>query len=481
MPWYPLDWSADDTKLLLWNVVAINDNTVWVADLVAKKLTQLDASEYRVGITQAAFARDGRGVYLISDHGSEFRRLRYVPLDGSAPQVLTGHIPWDIEAFALSSDGRYLAYVANVDGYSRLVLRDLVAQKDLPVPELPAGTIANPLFDPRSARLAFGLETARAPRDVFVYDLAAGQVTQWTQSEVGALDRSRFVDAQLIRYATFDNMPDEPRVFTRRTVPDRVRARTIPAFVYRPATAAPYPVVISIHGGPESQYRPEFDAFVQFAVNELGYAVIAPNVRGSSGYGRTYLNLDNGLKREDAVKDIGALLEWIARQKEFDGKRVIAMGGSYGGYMTLASLVKYSDRLAGGIDTVGISNYISFLSNTSEYRRDLRRAEYGDEREERMREFLHNISPLTHAERIRKPLLVVQGANDPRVPASESEQMVARIRAIGGDVWYLLARDEGHGFKRKQNRDAYWEAIATFLDRHGRATSGAAAPAAEDD
>ena len=478
--WYPLDWSPDDTRLLLWNVVAINDNTVWVADLAAKSLTQLDVSQQRVGISQAAFARDGRGVYMISDRGSDFRHLRYVPLDGSPARVLTAHIPWDIEGFDLSRDGRYLAYTANVDGYSRLVLHDLIAQKDLPVPDLPAGTIANPRFDPAGARLAFGLETARAPRDVFVFDIAAGKVNQWTQSEVGPLDSSRFVDAQLVRYPTFDSTVSEPRVLRGR-IPDRVRVRTIPAFVHRPAGPGPHPVVISIHGGPESQYRPEFDSFVQFVVNELGYAVIAPNVRGSSGYGRSYLNLDNGFRREDAVRDIGALLEWIRRHEEFDRRRVIAMGASYGGYMTLAALVKYSDHLAGGVDAVGISNYISFLANTSEYRRDLRRAEYGDERNERMREFLHSISPLTHAERIRKPLLVVQGANDPRVPASESEQMVARIRAIGGDVWYLLARDEGHGFKRKQNRDAYWETVATFLARHGRQASAPPPAAAEDD
>ena len=416
---------------------------------------------------------------MISDLSSEFRRLRYVPLGGGRTRVLTAHIPWDIESFDQSPDGRYLAYIANDEGYSKLTLRDLRDGKDLSSPSIPAGTISNLRFDGESRRLGFSLETARAPRDVYAYDIVAGRLEQWTQSEVGGLDRDRFVDAELIRFTTFDQLPPVIKPMAER-IPKGRRGRMISGFLYTPPQSGPYPVLISIHGGPESQYRPEFDAFVQFAVNELGYAVIAPNVRGSSGYGKTFVDLDNGVRREDAVKDIGELLTWIERRREFDHKRVIVMGGSYGGYMTLASLVKYSDRLAGGIDTVGISNYISFLSNTSEYRRDLRRAEYGDERNVKMREFLHSISPLTNAERIRRPLLVVQGLNDPRVPASESEQMVQRIRANGGSVWYLMARDEGHGFKKKQNRDIYWETLASFLDRHG-ATGGSSIEAADSD
>jgi dipeptidyl aminopeptidase/acylaminoacyl peptidase len=463
--WYSLDWSPDDTKLLLWNVASINDSTLWVADLTTGQMMQVDRAREAVGISTAAFSRDGQGVYLVADRGSEFKRLRYVPLRGGGGRVLTGHIRWDIEEFEQSRDGRYLAYIANVDGVSRLNLLDLVSGTDLVPPQLPAGTINNLRFDPSSRRLAFGLETAGAPRDVFVYDLEKSLLTRWTQSEVGPLDETKFADAELIRYPTFDPLPEDASRAMRGHVPARVRMREIPAFVYRPSTPGPHPVLINIHGGPEAQYRPGFDAFLQFAVAELGYVVIAPNVRGSDGYGKTYLSLDNGYRREDSVKDIGELLTWIGKQAKLDRKRVVVMGGSYGGYMTLASLARYSDRLSGGIDTVGISNYLTFLTNTSEYRRDLRRAEYGDERDERMREFLERISPLTNAEQIRRPLLVVQGLNDPRVPASESEQMVARIRAQGGSVWYLLAKDEGHGFRKKQNRDAYWRAMGSFLDR----------------
>jgi dipeptidyl aminopeptidase/acylaminoacyl peptidase len=224
-------------------------------------------------------------------------------------------------------------------------------------------------------------------------------------------------------------------------------------------------VLIDIHGGPESQHRPEWSSFRQYLVSKLGFAVVAPNVRGSSGYGRTYLALDNGKLREDSVRDIGALLVWIGLQSTFDRNRIVVAGGSYGGYMTLASLVHYGDRLAGGIDTVGISNFVTFLTNTADYRRELRRAEYGDEREPSMRAHLQSISPLTNAAAIRKPLLIVQGLNDPRVPASESEQMMATVRARGGEVWYLAAKDEGHGFRKKANSDVYRATIVAFLRR----------------
>ncbi|HYJ40832.1 MAG TPA: prolyl oligopeptidase family serine peptidase, partial [Steroidobacteraceae bacterium] len=249
---------------------------------------------------------------------------------------------------------------------------------------------------------------------------------------------------------------------------ERGKPRQIPAFIYRPASAAQpgaRPVLIDIHGGPEGQAVPTFNPFTQFLVREMGFVVITPNVRGSSGYGKSFLNLDNGEDREDSVKDIGALLVWIGAQRDLDAKRVFVSGGSYGGYMSLASLVHFSDRLRGGIDVVGISNFVTFLESTSAYRRDLRRVEYGDERLPRMRAYLQRISPLTNAARISKPLLVVHGLNDPRVPANESQQMVAKIRARGGEVWYLAAKDEGHGFRKKANRDFYQRTIVTFLEK----------------
>ena len=286
-------------------------------------------------------------------------------------------------------------------------------------------------------------------------ELEKNSLTRYTKSEVGAIDPLQFAAAELMRFPTFDR--------------ERGKQRQIPAFVYRPAAGSsftgPRPVIVDIHGGPESQSVPSFSPFIQFLVREMGFVVIQPNVRGSSGYGKTFLNLDNGDDREDSVKDIGALLVWIGAQRHLDAKNVFVYGGSYGGYMALASLVHYGDRLRGGIDVVGISNFVTFLESTSAYRRDLRRVEYGDERLPRMRAYLQRISPLTSAARINRPLLVVQGLNDPRVPASESQQMVQKIRARGGEVWYLAAKDEGHGFRKKQNRDFYQKTMVTFLEK----------------
>ena len=234
-------------------------------------------------------------------------------------------------------------------------------------------------------------------------------------------------------------------------------------YVYEPATPGPHPVLIILHGGPESQFRPGFDPWIQYVVNELGFAVVAPNVRGSSGYGKSYMALDNGTLREDAVKDVGALLVWLGVHSAFDAKHVVVAGGSYGGYLALATLVNYSDRLRGGVDVSGIVDFVSFLTNTAPYRQNLRRAEYGDERDLDMRSFLRRISPITNADRITRPLLVVHGKNDPRVPVCEADQIVNRLRAKGGEVWYLLAADEGHGYRKKHNRDAYYQTFAQFL------------------
>jgi dipeptidyl aminopeptidase/acylaminoacyl peptidase len=256
----------------------------------------------------------------------------------------------------------------------------------------------------------------------------------------------------VIQYPTFDKVEGKTRM--------------IPAFYYRPTKKSnkPYPVVIDIHGGPEGQYKPRFQGVANYLINELGIALIAPNVRGSSGYGKSYLLLDNAEKREDSVKDIGALLDWIATRPELDKNRIAVFGGSYGGYMVLASMVHFSDRLACGVDIVGISNFVTFLKNTSAYRRDLRRAEYGDER--KIGDFLNKISPSTNAHKIKKPLFVIQGKNDPRVPASESEQIVKTVRKNKVPVWYQLATNEGHGFSKKYNRDFMYYSILLFFQEY---------------
>jgi dipeptidyl aminopeptidase/acylaminoacyl peptidase len=463
------DWSLDDTRLAVIRYRSSTDSELLIVDVATGNQTLVEPapilsprkarSTGPASVGEARFTRDGRGLYFTSDRGGEFMGLHYLDLFTHQLSTLTPDPRWDVEHFELSADGRFLAYALNEGGVSRLVLRDLRQKADLLLPPLPAGAVIDNLgFDRRSNRLAVALQTAKAPAQVVAYSIATEGATlplvtlaQWVRGELGGIDPAKPVSAQLVQFPTWDDAG--------------IQRRILSAFMYRPATPGPHPVVIDIHGGPESQFRPRWDAFRQYLVDELGYIVVAPNVRGSSGYGRSFLKLDDGALREDSVRDIGALLVWLGAQREVDRDRIVVMGGSYGGYMSLASMVQYGDRLAGGIDVVGISNFVTFLANTSGYRRDLRRVEYGDERDPQMRALLSGISPLTNASSIRKPLFIVQGLNDPRVPASESEQMKAVVRARGGEVWYLAAKDEGHGFRKKANNDAYRAVLVAFLKR----------------
>jgi len=455
--WTPLDWSTDGQRLLLLDYRSITDATLYVADLAtgALKAVVLTANPAKpapqTGIGSARFAVDGRGIWLSADLGGEFQQLHYLDLLDGSLRTLTADLPWDVDDLEVSSDGRWLAYVANVDGYSELRIADLGAGTTRTAKGLPPGILYNLRFDRQGAKLGMTLETPTAPRDAWTYEIETEQATRWTMSEMGLVDPARLSPMEVFRYPTWDRVGGAPR--------------RIPALIQRPAKPGRHPVVIDIHGGPEGQSRPGYSPFLQYLTAELGYAVIQPNVRGSMGYGRNYTMLDNGRLREDSVRDIGSLLVWIAAQPDLDADRVVVMGGSYGGYMVLASLIAYGDRLQGGIDVVGISNFVTFLTNTAGYRRDLRRAEYGDERDPAMRALLRRISPLERASAIRRPLLVVQGLNDPRVPASESEQLVKKVREQAGEVWYLAAKDEGHGFRKKNNRDFYLKTAATFLER----------------
>jgi dipeptidyl aminopeptidase/acylaminoacyl peptidase len=448
--WNAVDWSPDGKSLLLIHFVSVNESYLWTYDLATREKREIEPAKVKAA-RGGYFSRDGKGVYITSDLGSEFRTLRYVDLASGKVTPLTAHLKWEIEVFSLSKDGRYLAYIANVDGASRLGVMDLVQKADLIPPELPFGVIGSLGFDRESKRLAFDMETPNTPSDVWVWTIADGKLARWTESEIGPIDPKSLVEPTLVRYPTFDNVDGKPR--------------EIPAWLYKPAGAGPHPVLISIHGGPEGQSRPVFSTNVQQWAAELGYAVILPNVRGSSGYGKTYVALDNGMKREDSVRDIGALLDWIGTQPGLDAKRIVLIGGSYGGYMVLASMTHYNDRLRGAVDIVGISSFVTFLESTAEYRRDLRRPEYGDERDPKMRAFFERISPLNNAGKITKPMLVIQGKNDPRVPYTESEQLVAKIRANGGEVWYLVGLNEGHGFAKRDNIDYYQWTVAMFLEK----------------
>jgi VCBS repeat-containing protein len=452
--WFPSDFSPDGKSLLVMQYVSINDVRPGVVNLDSGALRMFPVEGGAAFFGRFVFAPDGKAAYFISDEGSEFRTLRHHEFASDRITVLSADIPWDVQDFRLSDDGRRLAFVVNEDGIGRLRVLSLSEKREIPVPQLPLGAILLGDFVPDGTRLALTLRPATEPADVHVVDLETQSLARWSRSEVGGLDPASFIAPELIRYPTFDQVGGQ--------------ARTIPAFYYRPRgrTDSKHPVIIQIHGGPESQAFPVFDPNIQFIASELGAAVLVPNVRGSAGYGKSYLLLDNGRKREDSVKDIGALLDWIAAQPELDASRVGVFGGSYGGYMVLASMTHYNDRLKAGVDIVGISNFVTFLENTETYRRDLRRAEYGDERDPEMRAFLQQISPLNNAHKISIPLFVAQGANDPRVPASEGEQIVSKVRGQGGQVWYLLFKDEGHGFRKKTNRDYFSAATMMFWQRH---------------
>ena len=331
------------------------------------------------------------------------------------------------------------------------------AREYVAVDNVPIGLAFGLTFSPNDGALAMTLNTSKTPSDTFVLSLGEkpleyGELVRWTHSEVGGLDTSTFRSPELVTFATFDQVDGDDR--------------QIPAWVYKPAGKGPFPVVVSIHGGPEGQSRPRFSSTYQMWMQKLGFAVVVPNVRGSAGYGKTYLGLDNGFKREDSVKDIGALLDWIATEPDLDADRVAVFGGSYGGYMVLASSVHFSDRLRAAVDIVGISNFVTFLENTQDYRRDLRRQEYGDERDPAMRAHLEKISPLNNVDKIDIPMLIVQGENDPRVPVTESVQVVNALRAQNVPVWYMNALNEGHGYRKKENRDVYQQATALFLKEH---------------
>ncbi len=315
-------------------------------------------------------------------------------------------------------------------------------------PALPAGSAVNIGWHSNGRDLAVTLVSARMLADVFVADAATGRVQRWTESELGPADLRDLPEPEIVKWKSFDG-------------------RELSGLLYRPPPrfTGRRPVVVNIHGGPEGQARPGFQGRNNYLVAELGLAILYPNVRGSTGYGKTFTKLDNGQLREDSVKDIGALLEWIPTRADLDADRVMVMGGSYGGYMSLAVSAHYASRIRCSVDVVGISNFVTFLERTEAYRRDLRRVEYGDERDPAMRAFFERIAPVKNADKITKPILVVQGKNDPRVPLFEAEQMVATLRKRGTPVWYVMARDEGHGFQKKRNADHLFYVLVTFIQR----------------
>lgn len=449
--WYALDWSPDDRKLLVCNALSSGEDSLYVVELASGQKRELDTGSAKAGLRSARFSRDGQGVYLVSNRDAEWYRVRYVNLFTGDRKILSGPIPGDVAEMALSRDGHYLAYVSDDAGTDKLSLLDLKAGQDLIGPKLPsAGLIDHLNFDLDGKRLVFGWSSSSAPRDAFVYDVAAHRLEQWTRSEPGAVDTSTFVAPRLVHFPTFDREDNH--------------SRDIPAYVYEPARPGLHPVLLLPHGGPEAQFRPGFDPWLQYLVGRLGYAVVVANLRGSGGYGKTYRALDDGAHRDDVIKDLGALIVWVDAQPSFDAAHVVVAGQGYGGFLALSALANYGDRLRGGVDVAGITDLPGYLAAAPASAQDALRAEFGDERDADVRSFLRRLSPLTLADRIAKPLLIVHGAKDPDILLAQSDDMVNRLRSRGAVVWYLIATNQGQEFRSRAVEEAYYRTFAQFLN-----------------
>lgn len=452
----PADFDREGQRLLVSQWLSISDSRVHLVDLGTGASRLVAGGGMAPGSylgVRPTFTRDGSGVYLATDERGEFRHLARQDLDSGERVLLSDAIPWDVDAFELSPDGAQAAFTVNADGLSLLYLLETSTNRYQPVRGLPIGVISDLTYAPDGEALALTIESPTLPGEVYVVRTRdEPSVERWTRAELGALDAAEFAAAQIVHYPTFDQLDGS--------------SRHVPALLYLPEGEGPFGVVVAIRGHPGSQARPRFDATYQYWVTELGLAVVLPNVRGSTGYGKSYAELDNGRRREDAVRDVGALLAWIERHPELDAQRVAIYGESYGGYLALAAAVREGDRLAAVIDVGGISNFVSLLENTPETLRDLRRPEYGDEREPEMRAQLEEFSPDRHAARIIAPLFVAFGRHDLRVPARESERIVEAVRGEGREVWSLQALDDRHDFTRTPNRALFARSVVMFLHEH---------------
>ena len=445
--------SWDDRQAALTRYISATESQVWLLSLGTGKATQIlpaPGSAEKAVYFSGPFTRDNGGLFVITDREGEFREVMLYRLASKRWSALSGAPPWDASDLSVNDGVKSIAARFNVEGREELRLFDAQSLKELAPPPslaLPNGSVNSLHFHRKLPDLAFAVSGSSGLSQIHSLNPSSGVVEQWTRAHTPAgINTGEAPAPQIVRWQSFDGLQ-------------------ISGILHRPAArfTGKRPVMVLIHGGPEGQAKLGFLGRSSYFVNELGIAIIQPNVRGSSGYGKTYLTLDNGMLREDSVRDIGSLFDWIAEQPDLDASRVLVSGGSYGGYMSLAVSARYAERIAGAIDVVGISNFVTFLSNTESYRRDLRRAEYGDEREPQMRAFLEAISPTRRAHDIRKPLFVVQGRNDPRVPYTEAEQIVALARACNPFVWYLRAENEGHGFARKENADYQFYATVMFV------------------
>jgi dipeptidyl aminopeptidase/acylaminoacyl peptidase len=445
-------FSRDGSQLAVVEERSNFDQDVHVVTVATGALRTLTAhpGEGDVRYQSPRFTRDGTGLFVLSDRGREFMNVALLDLNAqgtTAPRFILDE-DHDIDAMELSPDGNTLAVVVNLDGFGQLRLYDVstpTAPRERPRPEVPSGEIAGLEFSADGRTLVFALTRASSPDEVYRLDLASARAERVTRSDHAGLDTSRLVEPTVERVRSFDGLE-------------------VPVFLFRPRDLAPgerAPVVVNVHGGPEAQFTPYFSPVIQYLVGH-GYIVAAPNVRGSTGYGKRYAHLDDVALREDSVRDLAAVNQWLRSRPDVAPDRIAVYGGSYGGYMVLAALTLYPELWAAGCDVVGIANFRTFLERTAPYRRALREAEYGSL--ERDGALLDRLSPIHRVDRIRAPLFVIHGANDPRVPVSEAEQIVAALRARGRRVEYLRFENEGHGISRRENRVRAYGDLVRFFD-----------------
>jgi dipeptidyl aminopeptidase/acylaminoacyl peptidase len=441
--WRVMGFTPDGTSAIVGEYRSIAKTDLYLMDVETGAMKPLGDHRKAIAYGDARFAKDGV-LWATSDEGSDFQRLGTIDPSSGVFTPVPGQARWDVEEFGLSAEGDFVAFTTNEAGISRLHVLDARTGAIRPVADLPAGVITGLKVAPWG-EIGFALASARSAADIYSVDPKTLKVTRWTRSETGGLDPAVNVEPELVEVKSFDGL-------------------TVSGFLYRPDPKefpGKRPLIVDIHGGPESQTRPGFLGRANYYPNELGVALFYPNVRGSSGYGKRFVGLDNGPdKREDSVKDIGAFLDRLSADPQIDATRIGETGGSYGGYMCYASAIRYGTRLKGAICQRAVSNFVSLLENTQSYRRDLRRAEYGDERDPKQRAKLMATSPLTHVKDLRIPVVIVTGGNDPRVPPSESEQMLKALRANGVPTWHVFAADEGHGYVKKANLDyQFWASL----------------------
>lgn len=446
--WGVMDWSPDDKQLLLEEGVSANESYIWLFTIATgeKKLLTPKPEKGQVAYGGAEFDKTGRGIYLTTDKDNEFYRLGYMNLDDLKINWLATDIKWDVSGFSLSKNKEMLLFTSNEEGVSAMHLLSLKTNKYVELPKIPVGIIGGYAWHHNNEDIGLTYGSARSQFDAYTINLKKKTFTRWTESETAGINTSVLSEAKVVRWKGFDGL-------------------ALSGFLYMPPAkfSGKHAVIIDVHGGPEGQASPTFLGRDNYLLNELGVAIIYPNVRGSTGFGKTFLAMDNGFLRENSYKDVETLIEWIKQQPELDGNRIMVTGGSYGGNVTLAMSSFYSDKITCALSVVGASSLVTFLENTAGYRRDLRRVEYGDERDPKMREYLLKIAPINSVEKIKKPLFIVQGANDPRVPASEGDQIVNKMIEMKIPVWYMLAKDEGHGFAKKVNRDYQFYATVMFI------------------